>query len=56
MNKPSTESRSDIVQCDSPHTPEKIWRALTQPDLIEEWLMKPDFTPFLGHRFSFAAQ
>src|SRR5215510_1227049 len=34
---------------------EKIWRALTQPHLIEEWLMKSDFKPTVGHRFDFRA-
>ncbi len=32
------------------YPPEKIWRALTQPHLIEEWLMKNDFRPVVGHR------
>ena len=31
-----------------PHPPEKIWRALTQGPLIEEWLMKNDFQPVVG--------
>ncbi len=35
-----------------PYPPEKIWRALTQPHLIEEWLMKNDFRPVVGHRFN----
>ena len=34
-----------------PHPPEKLWRALTQPHLIAEWLMKNDFAPDVGHRF-----
>ena len=33
--------------------PGKIWRALTQGALIEEWLMKNDFQPVVGHRFTF---
>ena len=49
MSKP--ETRSVIVERDFPHPPEKLWRALTQPHLIEEWLMKNDFTPVIGHRF-----
>ena len=39
----------------SPFPPEKIWRALTQPHLIEEWLMKNDFKPALDHQFRFTA-
>lgn len=31
--------------------PSRVWRALTQPHLIEEWLMKNDFVPSVGHRF-----
>ncbi len=35
----------------SHYPPEKLWRALTQPHLIEEWLMKNDFQPVVGHSF-----
>ncbi|SFZ85760.1 Uncharacterized conserved protein YndB, AHSA1/START domain [Devosia enhydra] len=31
--------------------PEKIWRALTQPHLVAEWLMAGDIQPVVGHRF-----
>jgi len=46
-----TETRSVVVEREMPHPPEKLWRALTQPHLIEEWLMKNDFQPVVGHRF-----
>ena len=36
-----------------PHPPEKIWRALTQSPLIEEWLLKNDFQPVVGNQFQF---
>ena len=52
MNETSTETRSVIVEREMPHPPEKIWRALTQPHLIEEWLMKNDFKPVVGHSFN----
>jgi uncharacterized protein YndB with AHSA1/START domain len=55
MNETSTETRSVVVERELPHPPEKIWRALTQPHLIEEWLMKNDFKPVVGHRFDFRA-
>jgi uncharacterized protein YndB with AHSA1/START domain len=48
----ATETRSVIVEREIPHPPEKIWRALTQPHLIEEWLMKNDFKPVVGHSFN----
>jgi uncharacterized protein YndB with AHSA1/START domain len=55
MRKPATETRSVVVERDIPFPPEKIWRALTQPHLIQEWLMKNDFTPVVGHRFNLSA-
>jgi uncharacterized protein YndB with AHSA1/START domain len=47
-----TETRSVVIERDIPHPPEKLWRALTQPHLIEEWLMKNDFAAVVGHRFT----
>src|ERR1044071_799250 len=52
MNPPSTETRSVVIEREFAFPPEKIWRALTQPHLIEEWLMKNDFKPIVGHRFN----
>ena len=52
MYDTSTETRSAIVEREFPHPPEKLWRALTQPHLIEEWLMKNDFKPVVGHSFN----
>jgi uncharacterized protein YndB with AHSA1/START domain len=54
MNEPSTETRSVVVEREFAFPPEKLWRALTQPHLIEEWLMKNDFKPVVGHRFNLA--
>jgi len=48
----ATETRSVVIERDISHPPEKIWRALTQPHLIEEWLMKNDFKPAVDHRFN----
>jgi uncharacterized protein YndB with AHSA1/START domain len=55
MRKPTTETLSVVVEREIPHPPEKIWRALTQPHLIEEWLMKNDFKPVVDHRFNLRA-
>jgi uncharacterized protein YndB with AHSA1/START domain len=53
MTNLETETRSVVVEREVPFPPEKIWRALTQPHLIEEWLMKNDFKPAVDHRFTF---
>jgi uncharacterized protein YndB with AHSA1/START domain len=50
--KSGNETRTVVVEREFAHPPEKLWRALTQPHLIEEWLMKNDFKPAVGHRFS----
>src|SRR5262249_50929259 len=55
MNETSTETRSVVVERELAHPPEKIWRALTQPHLIQEWLMQNDFKPVVGHRFDLRA-
>jgi uncharacterized protein YndB with AHSA1/START domain len=51
MTDTSTETRSVIMEREFPYPPEKIWRALTQPHLIEEWLMKNNFNAQLGQPF-----
>ena len=54
MNDTATETLSVVVEREVAYPPEKIWRALTQPHLLEEWLMKNDFAPVMGHRFKFS--
>lgn len=51
MSSTETETRSVVVEREFPFPPEKLWRALTQPHLIEAWLMKNDFQAQVGHRF-----
>jgi uncharacterized protein YndB with AHSA1/START domain len=55
MSESQTGTLFLVVERDIPYPPEKIWRALTQPHLIEEWLMTNDFEPVVGHRFNFRA-
>ena len=55
MNETSTETLSVVVEREIAHPPEKLWRALTHPHLIEEWLMKSNFKPDVGHRFNLSA-
>ena len=55
MTNTATETLSVVVEREVPYPPGKIWRALTQPHLLEEWLMKNDFNPVVGHRFNLRA-
>ncbi|MGH3632969.1 SRPBCC family protein [Mycobacterium sp.] len=48
-----------VVEVDQfyPHPPERVWRALTTPELMARWLMAPTgFAPVVGTRFSFRGQ
>lgn len=55
MMETDTNTRSVVKQRDLRHAPEKVWRALTQKHLMEEWLMRSDFKPEVGHRFDLEA-
>lgn len=50
------ETRNVVIERMLAHAPEKIWRALTQPHLIAEWLMANDFKPVPGHKFNLSRQ
>lgn len=39
-----------------PHPPARVWRALTESDMLAKWLMPNDFQPVVGHTFTFATQ
>ncbi|TWF52132.1 SRPBCC family protein [Neorhizobium alkalisoli] len=47
-----TDTSTVRIEREMLHPPEKLWRALTQPHLIAEWLMKNDFAAVVGHRFN----
>jgi uncharacterized protein YndB with AHSA1/START domain len=55
MNETSTATLSVVVEREVPFPPEKVWRALTRPRLIQEWLMENDFAPVVDHRFNVRA-
>ena|SRR6185437_11557622 len=46
--------RSIKIDSFLPHAPDKVWRALTEPDLMARWLMVPtDFKLAVGQQFTF---
>ncbi len=51
MTNTATETRTVVVEREHRPSAGKIWRALTQPHLMAEWLMKNDFKPTVGHSF-----
>ena len=56
MRDINKSTRSVVKECDLKHSREKVWRALTQRQLIEERLMEGDFTAEPGHRFELNAE
>jgi uncharacterized protein YndB with AHSA1/START domain len=51
MSEATVVTRSVVVEREFACAPEKLWRALTQAPLIEDWLMTNDFQPIVGHKF-----
>ncbi|ESX82447.1 MULTISPECIES: SRPBCC domain-containing protein [unclassified Mesorhizobium] len=55
--KERAEMAADKIEfeCELPEPPEKVWRALTVPDLLAAWMMPNDIEPKIGSRFAFKA-
>ena len=62
MSNPAEESRaaegtrSVVVERVFAHSPEKLWRALTESKLLAQWVMNNDFEPEMGRVFQFRAE
>jgi uncharacterized protein YndB with AHSA1/START domain len=52
MTETKAKTHTVVVERDFPHPPEKLWRALTQPHLLAEWLMQNDFEAKVGRKFN----
>lgn len=52
-SKAAEGTRTVVIEREFPHSPEKLWRALTESSLITQWLMKNDFEPAVGRKFQF---
>jgi|SRR5882672_10221616 len=48
-----TDPNTDAIvfECDLPEPREKVWRALTERDLLAAWLMPNDIRPEVGAKF-----
>lgn len=55
MTATATETRTLVVEREFAHPPERVWRALTQSELLAEWIMPNDFRAEVGERFEMAA-
>ena len=51
MSETGAATRSVVFEKEFAYPPDKVWRALTEGDLIQQWLMENDFKPVVGHRF-----
>ena len=51
MNTATT--RAVVIERRMPHSLDKVWRAITQSPLLEDWLMANDFEAKVGHRGTF---
>ncbi|SRX92457.1 Activator of Hsp90 ATPase 1 family protein [Nocardia brasiliensis ATCC] [Mycobacterium shimoidei] len=54
-----TTADPQVIEADQfyAHPPERVWRALTTPELMARWLMQPSgFAPVVGTRFTFRGQ
>lgn len=56
MVESTAPTRAVVIEREMPHSAEEVWRALTEPTLIENWLMKDDFQPIVGHTFNLRAE
>jgi uncharacterized protein YndB with AHSA1/START domain len=45
------DPKTVIVECDLAEPPEKVWKALTVPELLARWLSPNDIRPEVGRRF-----
>jgi uncharacterized protein YndB with AHSA1/START domain len=56
MSNPAESTRTVVIERQFSHTPEKLWRALTEGPLIAQWLMKNNFQPVAGTKFQLRSE
>lgn len=55
MTQATDTTRTLVMERALSHPIEKVWRALSEPSLLAQWMMKNDFQPVVGHQFTFRA-
>ena len=56
MSNSAENTGSVVIERVFRHSPEKLWRALTESPLLAQWLLNNDFTPEVGHTFQFRSE
>ena len=56
MSISGEETRSVVIERTFPHAPQKLWRALTEQELLRQWIMSNDFEPVIARKFQFRAE
>jgi uncharacterized protein YndB with AHSA1/START domain len=46
-----TDSDAVVLECDLPEPRDKVWRALTEKELLAAWLLPNDIRPEVGTKF-----
>jgi uncharacterized protein YndB with AHSA1/START domain len=49
----TVDTRSVVIERALPHPQQKVWRALSESDLLARWIMPNDFQPVVGRHFTF---
>lgn len=49
-----TETETAAIHVDQflPQPPARVWRAITDPDMVARWWVVGDIAPIVGHRFT----
>ncbi len=50
--EPGPTSEDVVVECELDATPETVWRALTTPEIVAEWLWPNTLVPVIGAQFT----
>lgn len=56
MTDTTSETRTLVIEREFAHPPDRVWRALTQSELLAEWIMPNDFRAEVGADFLMNAE